>query len=89
MSDHDLHQHLSWLREWQGRPQGEWLAMALDAFEPIAPIGAQVLYILQPTMGWMIARERLYALAQALETPEGVTAVRQLLCTDADPRETD
>jgi hypothetical protein len=89
MIEPDLDQRLSWLREWQGRPLGEWLATALDAFEPIAPVGAQVLYILQPTMGWMIARERLHALAQALETPEGVMAVRQLLRTDANAPKTD
>jgi hypothetical protein len=89
MNDHNLHQHLSWLREWQGRPQGEWLATALDVFEPIAPLGAQVLYILQPTMGWIIARERLHALAQALETPEGVAVVRAILSAHAEDPNTD
>ncbi len=83
MNDHDLNMSLSWLREWRGRPQGDWLSTALDLFEPIAPLGAQVLYILQPTMSWMIERERLQALAQALETPDGVSAVQQWLHGDA------
>lgn len=89
MSDHDLQHHLSWLRDWRGRPQGEWLANALEVFEPIAPLGAQILYILQPGMGWMIARERLHALAQALETPEGVAVVRAILSADAEDSEMD
>jgi hypothetical protein len=82
----DLRERLAWLREWHGRPQGEWLVTALDMFEPIAPLGAQVLYILQPTLGWMIPRERMNMLAQALETPEGVMAVRHWL---RSPQDTD
>lgn len=87
MTHQTLDHALSWLQEWQGRPQGEMLVSALDVFEPLAPIGAQMLYVLQPTMSWMIARERLDALAQALETPEGVSAVRRWLCTAPDKTE--
>jgi hypothetical protein len=84
MNAQDTDRGLSWLSAWNGRAQGEWLALALDAFEPFTPLGAQLLYIMQPTMGWLLSRERLGALAQALETPEGVEAIRRVLREDAD-----
>lgn len=76
----DTHQHdLAWLRDWQGRAAGEWLETALDTFAPFVPLGAQLLWVAQPGIGWLVSGDKLAALARALETPEGVAQVRQYL----------
>jgi hypothetical protein len=82
----DLQSNLAWLVEWRERGWGTWVCAVLDAFEPVVPLGAQMLWIAQPTLGgWFIERERLAALAEALETPEGLAEVRRILSDHAAP----
>lgn len=53
--------------------------LLLDALEPIGPLGAQIMWVAQPIsslFGWQNA---VRDLAQALETPEGISALRQRL----------
>lgn len=55
------------------------LTLALNALEPIAPLGAQVLWILQPTAGLIGGkgvRSAVADFAQALETPDGIASLR-------------
>jgi hypothetical protein len=76
----DMHQdELAWLRDWQGRAAGDWLETALDTFAPFAPLGAQLLWVVQPGVRGWLSSEKLAALARALETPEGVAKVREYL----------
>jgi hypothetical protein len=51
----------------------------LDALEPLGALGAQVLFVAQPIAGAFGARESLRALADALETPHGIAALRAAL----------
>ena len=64
---------------------GDALLTALDVIEPIGAIGAQVLYVTQP-MARLLGdyRSETTALAQLLETPEGIQTLRQMLETAED-----
>jgi hypothetical protein len=59
---------------------GNALLTALDVIEPVGALGAQVLYITQP-MARLLGDQRAEAsaLAQLLETPEGIQALRKML----------
>lgn len=71
---------------------GAWIAahnlrafasLLLDLLEPVAPIGAQLLYIGQPTFGFLIRHDTIGAWAQLLEDPAGWQHLRhQLIETD-------
>lgn len=73
---------VKWLRRLRERGQAPWLLALLDAFEPFAPLGAQMIWVAQPGVGWLLGHERMDLLAKALETPEGVAALRQYLSDD-------
>jgi hypothetical protein len=51
----------------------------LDVIEPFGALGAQLTYIAQPALGLLFPRDAISALADALETPEGVAALREKL----------
>lgn len=76
-----------WLREMQSRGWDAPLRLFLDVAEPVGPLAAQLFWVMQPAsrlMGW----ERMMGdLANSLETPEGIAALRRYL--DAPDHETD
>jgi hypothetical protein len=51
----------------------------LEAVEPLGPLGAQVLWVAQPTLGLLVPREEITLLAQRLEAPGGVAWLREQL----------
>jgi hypothetical protein len=51
----------------------------LEAVEPLGPVGAQVLWVAQPTLGRWVPHEEITALAQRLEAPGGVAWLREQL----------
>ena len=53
--------------------------LLLDAIEPLAPVLAQSLWMAQPFATPFNARDAVAELAEALETPEGVTNLRRQL----------
>lgn len=67
---------------------GDALLTALDVIEPVGAIGAQLLYVTQP-MARLLGdrRAETSALAQLLETPEGIQTLRQMLETEDVPHE--
>ena len=71
------------LKAWITRLQDVGLAhpvgVALDALEPLGPLGAQLLWVAQPALGLFVARDTLEALGRTLEEPGGVARLRQLL----------
>lgn len=61
------------------------VSFALDALEPLGPLGAQMIWIAQPLFGVFggeNARHAIGDIAEALESPEGVEAIRQRLNAD-------
>lgn len=49
----------------------------LDVVEPLGPLGAQVLYIMQPLSGVFGWRDAVGDIAQALEQPGGIEQIRR------------
>ncbi|MEL7235651.1 MAG: hypothetical protein AAGK74_14205 [Chloroflexota bacterium] len=69
--------------DWIDRVQANgWetpLRLALDVMEPLGPFGAQVMWVLQPTLGAFLNREVLRHIALTLEQPDELARVRQRL----------
>lgn len=55
------------------------VGVLLDVTEPLSPLGAQILWIAQPTLGLLVPREEIATLARLLEKPEGMAWVREQL----------
>jgi hypothetical protein len=68
-----------WVRQARGRGLGHALGVALDVLEPLGPLGAQLLFVVQPVLGLWLPREALDGLARALEAPGGMAALREQL----------
>jgi hypothetical protein len=63
----------------KARGWGAALNVALDALEPLGPLGAQALWVFQPLSGLFGAREVVRDIALALEEPGGIEHLRQEL----------
>lgn len=68
-----------WIDDVHARGLGGALRVALDALAPLGPLGAQLLYIAQPTLGLFGLREAAHDIALALEDPGGLDAIRARL----------
>ena len=63
----------------KARGLGDALSTALDVLEPLGPLGAQILWVLQPALGVFGLREMAREMAEALEEPGGIAHIRQQL----------
>jgi len=68
-----------WIQQVKARGLDGAFGVALDALEPLGPLGAQVLWVMQPFLSLFIARETVQDIAQALEAPGGVEQLKQEL----------
>jgi hypothetical protein len=55
------------------------VGMLLDVVEPLGPLGAQMLWVAQPTLGLLVPRDEVASLARLLEAPGGVGWLREQL----------
>lgn len=51
----------------------------LDAVEPLGPLGAQLLWVAQPTLGLVMPSDEIDGLARLLDEPEGFAWLRDEL----------
>lgn len=72
----DIAQIDGFLANAQRRGWDDFILTALDAFEPLIPLGAQMLWMAQPALGLFGGGRNVGALARLLETPDGVAALR-------------
>lgn len=84
MDDNDQ-VHFEWLTQVQARGWGGALAAALDILEPFGALGAQFLWVAQPAFGLLGAEAVIRGLAQALEAPGGIEALRKALDDTPSP----
>lgn len=56
----------------------------LEAIEPLSALGAQALYVAQPALSIFMRREAIQDWASLLETPGGLTWLRQQLIEHAE-----
>jgi hypothetical protein len=75
----DKHQWLERVKTSEFKP---FLSAALDVIEPLGPFGAQLLWVSQPLISIFGAKDAVSEIAQAIETPEGIARLRQLLDED-------
>lgn len=73
---------MEWIQRVKAHGLGDMLSTALDILEPLAPLGAQALWVAQPILGLLVAHDVLADLAQALEEPGGLEQLRQMLEED-------
>jgi len=60
----------------------QMLNMVFDIVQPLSPIVAQALWVAQPTLSVFTDAQRIGEWARLLETPEGVTELREQLLGD-------
>ncbi|MBN2472126.1 MAG: hypothetical protein JXN59_15495 [Anaerolineae bacterium] len=86
--------HTEWRTDWDARLAAwgarlrarglDGLAAALlDAAEPLSPLGAQVLYVAQPTLGVFFPGQAVTRWARLLEDPATVARVRARLMAES------
>ncbi len=73
-----------WIIAARERGWGDVMESALEMVEPVAPVLAQLLWVVQPTAALFGSTDELTQFAEALETPEGVAALREQL-QDEEP----
>lgn len=61
------------------------LRVVLDALEPLGPLTAQLLWVLQPALGVFVGHDALSKFANLIEQPDGIASLRALL--DDEPPE--
>lgn len=68
----------------------EGLVSALmDAAEPLSPLGAQVLWVAQPTLKLFMPAGEIDGLAKLLDDPAGLIWLREALTEPDDPADAD
>ena len=72
-----------WIARAKGRGQAPLLLSLLDAIEPIAPVLAQGLLVAEPLALLWGGGGALRALAEQLEEPGGLEALRRQLADEA------
>lgn len=68
-----------WIAQIKTRKLHHIVTLLLDVLEPVSPLSAQVLWIIQPAgsmLGW---RKAIGEIAEALEEPGGVERIRRAL----------
>ena len=79
MEEKDKHNEHAWLMAAKERGFGNTIHTMLDVLEPIAPLAAQLLWVIQPVAGLFGARNAIRDLAATLDMPDGVESLRQQL----------
>ncbi len=76
-------------REWVAQVKGSgWagaLGLALDVLAPLGPLGAQVVWVLQPALRPWMPPTTLEHVAWTLERPDELAQVRRWLDEDDPP----
>ena len=69
----------AWINAAKARGWDSGLRLMMDVLEPISPLASQMLWVIQPTASLFGAQEMIKQIAEALETPEGIQALRDKL----------
>jgi hypothetical protein len=72
-----------WITRARRQRLAGWAAFLLESFEPLAPVGAQLLYLVEPILGSRPPMTR--RLARALEDDEARAALARQLQEDSQP----
>lgn len=81
-NEHDPEATYHWVKQAQERGLATPLSTLLDMVEPFAPVLAQALWIIQPMTRAVGGQTMVSDLARALDSPEELASLRQLLDSD-------
>ena len=81
----DSNQHIwrVWAKNVHRWGLGVWAATFLEAVGPLAMLGAQAVYLVQPFISSILPSDHLDALTELLEQPDQTRAVATLLLVGA------
>lgn len=68
-----------WIKQAKARGLGQAIGTLLDVLEPIGPLGAQLLWLVQPVTGIFGWHHAVGQLAESLEEPGGIEPIRRAL----------
>jgi hypothetical protein len=74
-----MHRLARWSRRLRVARLDGLVGALLEAAGPLSPLGAQLLWIAQPTLGLFAPREDIVLLARLLDDPDGMTWLREQL----------
>jgi hypothetical protein len=67
---------IQWIHD---RGWSDFAVILLEIIEPLAPLGAGALWIVQPVLGVFIARDTIADMAQLLDSPTELAGLRESL----------
>lgn len=67
------------MKNWRHSGLLDFVTLLLDVLEPFSVLGAQVLWVAKPTLGLVIAPEKITAWAEMLEDPQNIASFREQL----------
>ena len=73
---------MQWIEQVKSRDLGDAVSLMLDILEPVGPISAQVLWVIQPVSGIFGWHDAVGDIAEALEEPGGIDRLRHELRDD-------
>ena len=79
MNDKVKHTEHVWIKAAKEQGLGGAVRVVLDVLEPVAPLAAGLLWVMQPFAGLFGARSAIGDLADILDTSSGVENLRQQL----------
>jgi len=68
-----------WIAQIKAHGLGGALDVLLDVLEPFSPLGAQILWIIQPVSGLWGRQETIGQIAERLEEPDGIGRLRRYI----------
>jgi hypothetical protein len=68
-----------WSRRLRAAHLNGVVGLLLEAVEPLSPLGAQILWVAQPTLGLFLPHEDVASLARLLDQPGGMAWLREQL----------
>lgn len=75
----DKHEEYEWIQSVKDSGLSDFLQIAVKGLAPLGPIGAQVLFVLEPFAGIAINRKIIRDIAIALEEPEHIKRLQEQL----------
>ncbi len=77
---------MRWIEQVKSRNLGDAVGLILDILEPIGPISAQILWVIQPVSGLFGWHDAVGDIAKALEEPGGIDQLRHELKDNSNER---
>lgn len=75
----DKNEEYEWIQSVKQTGLGDFVHMAVKVLAPLGPIGAQLLFVVEPFAGIAFDRKMIRDIANALEEPETIKHLQEQL----------